>query len=74
MTNHSAAGFATVEESVAFRVGQHTTEIENLKDANKRLEEGVGKLVEKIDKLLYWILGTLGAAVAGLFVSLFRHN
>lgn len=76
MHNHSAA-FAAAEgeppQNLAIIVGQHGTEIENLKKTDDRIEKSLGEVGAKIDKLLYFVLGTLGTAIVGLFVSLFHH-
>ena len=74
MSTHSSA-YAAAEDvqSLAVIQGQHTTEIANLKKTDERIEKSLDEVGAKIDKLLYWIMGSLGAAVVGILVSLFRH-
>ena len=48
-------------------------EVENLKDWQERQNGHLGRIEKKVDRLLYWLLGSMGSVIAVLFAFLFTN-
>lgn len=64
-----SAGALTVAE----RLADHNARIEGLETGHTEHHDGIKELGKKVDRLLFWIMGVLATAGAGLLVQVIKH-